>query len=197
MYLIFDCSAMATYTNYRANFTETQSWPRLIHISWILLGEDYKPIEDFDCIPIAKGFTIDEKSKTKAHIDDEDIKKKEAELQTILDNFSASAEKAEFIFAHNLNYNENILGAEYVREKRRIYITFSNKRYCLMEEGTYYCKIPSKGGGFKYPTLPELHGTCFGQTYGPAGNARADVIAAARCFIKLKKTGKLDDLFED
>lgn len=66
-----------------------------------------------------------------------------------------------------------------------------------MEEGTYYCKIPAKGGGYKYPTLPELHASCFGQTYGPANNARADVIAAARCFIKLKKTGKLEDIFED
>ena len=196
MYLIFDCTAMATYTNYKANFTETQSWPRLIHISWILLGEDYKAIEDFDCIPITTGFSIDEKSKTKAHIDDNDILKKNAELSIILDKFSASVDKAEFIFAHNLNYNENILGAEYVREKRSINM-FSKKTYCLMEEGTYYCKIPAKGGGYKYPTLPELHATCFGQTYGPAGNARADVIAATRCFIKLKKTGKLDDLFED
>lgn len=196
MYLIFDCSAMATYTNFKANFTDTQSWPRLLHISWILLGDDYKPIEDFDYIPTPSGYEIDEKSKTKAHIDDEDIKKKSVSLELILENFSASAEKAEYIFAHNLNYNENLLGAEYVRSKKSINM-FSKKRYCLMEEGTYYCKIPSKGGGYKYPTLPELHATCFGQTYGPAGNARADVIAAARSFIKLKKTGKLDDLFDD
>jgi hypothetical protein len=196
MYLIFDCSAMATYTDYKATFSDIQSWPRLLHISWILLGEDYKPIEDFDCIAIPVGYTIDEKSMTKAHIDQEDITKKSVSLEIILDKFTASADKAEYIFAHNLNYNENVLGAEYVRCKKSINM-FSKKRYCLMEEGTYYCKIPSKTGGYKFPTLPELHGTCFGQTYGPAGNARADVIAAARCFIKLKKTGKLDDLFED
>lgn len=187
---------MAGYTNYKADFTDTQSWPRLLHISWILLGPDFKPIEDFDCIPVPNGFSIDEKSKSKAHIDDEDIKKKSAVLESILDNFSSSAEKAEYIFSHNLNYNENLLGAEYVRCRKSINM-FSKKRYCLMEEGTYYCKIPSKGGGYKFPTLPELHAACFGQTYGPAGNARADVIAAARCFIKLKKTGKLDDLFEE
>ena len=68
MYLIFDCSAMATYTNFKANFTDIDSWPRLLHISWILLGEDYKPIEDFDCIPTPVGFTIDDKSKTKAQL---------------------------------------------------------------------------------------------------------------------------------
>ncbi|MBK9735664.1 MAG: hypothetical protein IPO92_12145 [Saprospiraceae bacterium] len=196
MYLIFDCSALASYTNYKATFTDTNAWPRLLHISWILLGEDYKLIEDYDCIPSPIGYVIDEKSKEKAHIDDADIAKKDAALEVILDRFSSSVEKATYIFAHNLNYNENILGAEYVRSKKSINM-FSKKRYCLMEEGTYYCKIPSKSGGYKYPTLPELHGTCFGQTYGPANNARADVIAASRCFIKLKKTGKLDDIFED
>lgn len=196
MYLIFDCSALATRTDFKATFTDTEAWPRLLHISWILLGEDYKPIEDFDCIPVPNGYVIDDKSKTKAHIDDADITKKSTDLETILNNFSASVEKAEYIFSHNLNYNENVLGAEYVRMKKSINM-FSKKRYCLMEEGTYFCKIPSKGGGYKWPTLPELHATCFGQTYGPANNARADVIAAARSFIKLKKTKKLDDLFED
>ncbi len=196
MYLIFDCSALATRTDFKATFTDTEAWPRLLHVSWILLGEDYKPMEDFDFIPIPVGFEIDEKSKTKAHITDADILKKQADLATILDKFSASVEKAEYIFAHNLNYNENVLGAEYVRMKKSINM-FSKKRYCLMEEGTYYCKIPSKGGGYKWPTLPELHATCFGQTYGPANNARMDVIAATRSFIKLKKTNKLDDLFED
>jgi hypothetical protein len=196
MYLIFDCSGLATYTNFKANFNDTDSWPRLLHISWILLGENLKPVEDFDCIVEEASHKIDHKSKEKAHIDEEDITKKKVSLGEVLDKFTASVEKTTYIFAHNLNYNENILGAEYVRVRKPINM-FSKQRHCLMEEGTYYCKIPSKGGGYKFPTLPELHGTCFGQTYGPAGNARADVIAAARCFIKLKKTGKLDDLFED
>lgn len=196
MYLIFDCSALAGYTNYKANFTETESWPRLIHISWILLNEEFKPIDDANYIPIPKDFIIDDKSKEKAHIDEEDILEKSMAIEDILDKFSESVEKAEYIFAHNLNYNENILGAEYVRNKRSINM-FSKKRFCLMEEGTYFCKIATKGGGYKFPTLPELHAACFGQTYGPPGNARADVIASARSFIKLKKTRQLDDLFDD
>ncbi len=196
MYLIFDCSGMAGNTNFKANFTETEAWPRLLHISWILLGEDFKPLEDYDCITLIENVSIDEKSMTKANVDAEDVKKKHTPLAEVLDKFSATAEKAQYVFAHNLNYNENILGAEYVRLKKSINL-FSKKRHCLMEEGTYYCKIPSRGGGYKYPTLPELHATCFGQTYGPAGNARADVIAAARCFIKMMKTGKLEDLFEE
>lgn len=196
MYLIFDCSALAGKTNYKANFTETEAWPRLIHISWILLNQEYKPIADADYIVQSSQFKIDEKSKEKAHIDDEDIQKKALPINEILDKFSEAVEQAEYLFSHNLNYNENILGAEYVRAKKSISM-FSKKRFCLMEEGTYFCKISAKGGGFKFPTLPELHASCFGQSYGPAGNARADVIAAARSFIKLMKTGKLEDIFDE
>ena len=51
-------------------------------------------------------------------------------------------------------------------------------------------------GGYKWPTLSELHAACFNSAYTPANNARADVIAAARCFIKLMKSGQLEDLFD-
>ena len=196
MYLIFDCSSLAGKANYKANFTETDAWPRLIHISWILLNQEYKPISDADYIVATENVKIDSKSMEKAHIDDEDIQKKSLPMDEILDKFSEAVEQAEYIFSHNLNYNENILGAEYVRSKKSISM-FSKKRFCLMEEGTYFCKIPGKGGGFKFPTLPELHAACFGQSYGPAGNARADVIAATRSFIKLMKTRKLEDIFDE
>ncbi len=108
------------------------------------MGEDYKPMEDFDCIPIANGFEIDEKSKTKAHIDDEDIKKKNVELISVLEKFSASAAKAEYIFAHNLNYNENVLGAEYEINKKNsinLYYLFQTEFNISTPESIYILGI--------------------------------------------------------
>lgn len=195
MYLIFDVSAVAQKADFKANFTDTEAWPRMMHISWILLDEAFKPVEDYDFIVVPPDGGWDDKSKKKALIDEEDIQKKSRSLEDILDTFSITADKAEYVFAHNLNYNENILGAEYVRLKKSINL-FKKKRFCLMEEGTYYCKLKGFGGKYKYPTLPELHATCFGTSYSPPGNARADVIAATRCFIKMMKLGQLDDLFE-
>lgn len=195
MYLIFDVSALAQKADFKANFTETQAWPRLMHISWIVLDKDYKPIEDCDFIAQPVDFEFDEKSMKKAIIDEEDIQKKSKPLEEILDKLYESVEKAEYIFAHNLNYNENIVGAEFIRQKKSINL-FKKRRFCLMEEGTYYCKLKGFGGKYKYPTLPELHAKCFGTAFSPVGNARADVIAATRCFIKMMKLGQLDDLFD-
>ena len=196
MYLIFDCSANGTATNYKMPFSETRYWPRLIHLSWILLNKELKPIGDFDRIVKPEGFQITPEVEKRSAIDMEDIEKKSVDIETILKEFNESANQCEYIFSHNLAFNENVLAAEYIRNTLDITM-FKKERFCLMQEGTYYCKLPSKTGGYKWPTLTELHGKCFNTTYTPANNARADVIAAARCFIKLMKTGSLEDLFED
>ena len=196
MYLIFDCSSISKPLNAKAPFSDTFAWPRLLHLSWILLNEEYKPIEDFDCIVKPDGFNIDDNVLKYAKIDQEDIDKKGADIEEILEKFNASIEKAEFVFSHNQNFNENIVAAEYIRKTKSINL-FKKERFCLMQESTYYCKLPSKIGGYKWPSLNELHSACFNHGYSPSNNARADVIAAARCFIKLKKIGQLDDLFED
>jgi hypothetical protein len=195
MYLIFDCSSISKPLSYKAPFSEVSAWPRLIHLSWILIGKDYKPIEDFDCIVKPDGFVVDDTVLKHARIDAEDIERKGAEISDILDKFNASVEKATYVFAHNLNFNENTLAAEYLRNVKNIEM-FKKERFCLMHEGTYFCKMPARGGGYKWPTLNELHATCFQQGYTPSNNARADVIAATRCFIKLMKTGQFEDLFE-
>ncbi|MFZ1704231.1 MAG: hypothetical protein WAT79_07780 [Saprospiraceae bacterium] len=195
MYLIFDSTPINKPKNYQALFSDVQAWPRMVHLSWILLGEDLKPIEDYDCIITPTDYKITPAILKYTQLEEGEIEKRGTALGPVLDQFAESAENAIYIFAHNLNANENIVAAEFVRLKKSINF-FKKKRHCLMEEGTYYCKISNKAGGFKWPTLNELHGHCFQKGYSPSNNARADVIAAARCFIKMKKTGMLEDLFE-
>ena len=92
--------------------------------------------------------------------------------------------------------NESVVAAEYIRSGIDNPM-FRTERICLMQESTYFCKIPNRRGSYKWPSLTELHAICFQQRYSPANNARADVIATARCFIKLMKTGQLEDLFDE
>jgi len=145
-YLIFDCSPIDKPKDYKAPFTDTFAWPRLMHLSWIVLDKDFKPKEDFDCIIDPEGFKLTKTIQKRVKIDNP---------------------------------------------------MFRKERICLMQESTYYCKIPNRRGSYKWPSLTELHAICFQQRYAPANNARADVIAAARSFIKLMKIGQLEDLFDE
>lgn len=195
-YLIFDTSAIDKPKNWKALVTDTFNWPRMIHISWIVLDENFKPLQDYNCLIKPEGYELTKEICKRCKIEFDEVQKKGHDLKDVLAQFSESVDAADYIFAHNLNYNENIVGAEMIRN-RISHRLFSSERYCLMQESTYYCKIPAKGGGYKWPTILEMHSMMFNQAYSPANNARADVIAAARCFIKLMKVGAFEDLFEE
>lgn len=196
MYLIFDATGIGKAKSFRAPVEEIHNWPRMIHLSWILLGEDLKPIEDFNCLIKPSGFKLTETIAKRCQITEEAVMEKGEKIEDVLEQFKASVLKAKYVFAHNLNLNENIVGAEYIRANMRHKLHYANS-HCLMLEGTYYCKIKSKAGGYKWPSLQEMHTIFFNKGYSPSNNARADVIAATRCFIALMKVRAFEDLLDD
>ena len=194
-YLIYDISGHRKISNWYAPFTDTFNWPRVIHISWILLDENFKPVEDFNAYTKHASFPINETMLEAAHIDKEEFEANASEIQEVMTLFAKVVDKADFIFSFNQQYNENIAGAEFLRTGVS-HNLFKKENFCIMRESTFYCALPGKGGKMKWPSLNELHAILFNQQYSPTGNDRADVVAAARCFIKLMKLGEFEDLFE-
>ena len=145
MYLIFDSSANGRPRSYKAPHDDTFNWPRLLHLSWIILDENLKPIEDYDCVIKPEGFTPTEKALGSHHIDSEKIMTSTNELGQVLDQFKESVDKCDYVFTHNLAYNEGILNSEYYRKSLASPLIGADS-YCLLHESTYYCKIPGKRG---------------------------------------------------
>lgn len=195
MYLIFDTAANGSPKSWKAPVTDTFNWPRLIHISWIILGEDLKPKEDYNCLINPREFTVTNDAAKRHNVDIEDMKASGDDLSEVLDRFNKAVKESKYVFAHNLKFNESIVGAECIRSAKTDPLAYAEK-YCLMHEGTFLCKLKGRQG-YKWPTLQELHSKIFNQGYSPTNNARADVIAASRCFIAMKKTRHLEDIFDE
>ena len=49
-YLVFDATSVRKITNYKAEHHDINSWPELVHLSWIGLNEECKPVEDHNFI---------------------------------------------------------------------------------------------------------------------------------------------------
>ncbi len=195
MYLIFDSSANGKPKSYKAPLDDLFNWPRLIHLSWIVLDADLKPKHDFNFLIKPEGFSVTDAAKKQHHLLEENFEENGEKLKTVLEKFSEDVKACDYVFSHNLNYNEGIVGSEFYRCSMSSPLIAADK-YCLMHEGTYYCKIPGKRG-YKWPTLQEMHSRVFQQGFTPANNARADVIAATRCFIALKRARAFEDIFFD
>ena len=195
MYLIFDTTGNGKPITWKASYTDTFNWPRMIHCSWIVLDDKFKPIEDYNAIIKPDGFEISQEAADKGG---EELSRfsEGDQIEEVLDKFEESLSKIQYVISFNLSFNESVIASEYHRAGRKNPLLYLDK-FCLMQESTWYCKIPGRGGKYKWPSLFELHAICFKQKYSPPGNARADVIAASRSFIKLMKIGQLEDMFED
>ncbi len=195
MYLILDASANGRPKSYKAPLDDTYNWPRLMHLSWIILDQDLKPVEDNDMLIQPQGYTPTPSALKSHHLEEDTLRNSTHTIEETLDVLAGSIGSADYVLAHNLQYNEGIIGSEYYRLSKSSPL-ISAEKYCLMQEATYFCKLRGKRG-YKWPSLQEMHTIMFKQGYTPAGHARADAIAASRCFIYLMKAGALEDLFED
>lgn len=196
MYLIFDASAISKPKDWKAPFSDTFAWPRLLHLSWIILDGELKPMENHNYVIKPDGFEIDEDILKFTRLDQKEIDARSTPLEEALHAFDYSLGSVDYVTAHNLNFSESVVAAEFLR-KGISHSLFKKKSFCLMQESTFFCKIPTRAGGYKWPTLTELHSIIFNKAYSPPNNARADVIAATRCFKALMMGKQLDDIFDD
>lgn len=194
MILLFDTSAAGRPKSYKKPYTDTFNWPRMTHISWLAYDDEGNLVIDEDHLIRNYMNEIPEKILDFHHLDLQKMEEEGKEIVEVLEKFKEDVDKATRIFSFNLNFNESIVGAEYVRHNisHRLH---QSEKYCLMQESTYFCKIEDGEGRYKWPTLTELYTKCFGAGYAEPNNALSDVRAATKCFNDLMKRGELDDIF--
>ncbi|MEZ4896159.1 MAG: hypothetical protein R2806_04945 [Saprospiraceae bacterium] len=191
MYLFYDASALSMPAHWRAAVEDTYHWPRLVHLAWELVDDESNLVDIQSKIIKPAGFEITSHS-TEWHGIDQDVAMAEGEeITSVLGAFAEVVRKAEYVVAFNMQFNEMIVGAEYVRANRPNPLVAAEK-VCLMRESTYFCKIPAPGGRYKWPTLSQLFQKCFGHKFEGANQADKDVRAASMCFFKLLELDELD-----
>lgn len=183
MYLILDLSANGKPKSWKRPATDIFNWPRMIHLSWLLYNKDRELIDSRNQIIEPKGFKLTPEIERKHKITPEKLEEAVPVKDALMD-FAEALEEAEYVIAHNMNLCENVLGAEYSRASLRHSLDTADK-YCLMQEATWYCKIPGTDGKFKWPSLQDIHSKMFQARYADGGDAQADVAAATVCFFGL------------
>jgi hypothetical protein len=194
MFLLFDVSTNGKPKNWKAHFTDTFSWPKLIHLSWLLYDKKGELTEEGDYLINPTGFDLDPDSLQRAGVDEDMLVKEGVPVRQALEAFDKALHEAIYVFAFNLQYNENVVLAEFYRANMDHHLSQA-ERFCLMRESTYFCKIKGRDGGYKWPSLSELHAKLYNTSFDGIGNAKKDVMAISRCFNRLLNLGQLDDLF--
>lgn len=187
MYLFFDTETTGLPRNWRAPVTDVDNWPRLVQIAWILADDQGNRLEIKDHIIKPDGFTIPLEASSVHGISTQRAIDEGVDLDEVLVAFAALVERADFIVAHNIAFDEKIIGAEFLR--RNVHTSFNQKpKLCTMKASTNYCQIPGNYG-YKWPKLSELHIKLFGEDFTGAHDASADINATDKCFWKMREYG--------
>lgn len=187
MYLFFDTETNGKALNFNAPATDLNNWPRITQIGWQLYDENEKLINERYELIKPDGWVV---PTTQFFIDNNMSTERCEEfgkpLLEVITEFIKDIEQSEYLIAHNMKFDVNVLGAEFLRLK--VSANKNTKKICTMMESTNYCKI-SGFRGYKWPTLTELHVKLFGEEFKGAHDALTDVTACSKSFFELKKRG--------
>lgn len=191
MYLFFDVETTGMPRKWNAHHTDTFNWPRMVQIAWLAYDENRNQTDAQSFIIKPEGYEIPYEAERIHKITTERAQEEGVDLKGVLKQFAEAVSSARYIIAHNMNFDSKVVGAEFHR-KSIDHQLFSSELYCTMQEGTYYCKLPGKGGRFKWPTLMELHVKLFGERFSNAHDAMVDTQVCAKCFFKLLDIEAID-----
>jgi DNA polymerase III epsilon subunit-like protein len=187
--LVFDTETTGLPTERNPSIYETQKWPHVIQLSYIVYDSetnDIITVED-DYISIDSTVTISPESQKIHNISRETLHEKGISIQEALDKFNKFSGLSDLLVGHNVSFDKRMVIVEGIRNKIRMNI---HDTYCTMKNSVELCKIEkvARNGDvyFKYPTLSELHEELFQKIPKNTHNALIDILICMRCFIKLE-----------
>jgi len=189
MYLFFDTETTGLPRSWKAPVTDLKNWPRLVQLAYLFYDTQGKMVDQGDYIIKPDGYLIPAEASRIHGITTERAMLEGKPLLAVLHNFHALIEQSMVLVAHNMSFDEKIVGAEFLRNKMQDSLS-SKKKICTMQSSTNFCAI-SGPYGYKWPKLSELHYKLFNTGFEEAHNAAADIQATAKCFWELKRLGKI------
>lgn len=186
--LFFDTETTGLPLDYYAPVDDTKNWPHMVQLSWILTDGVGNTIESQDFIIKPCRWKIPPRASRIHGITTDIAKAKGKPIKQVFDLFVPAVETSQVVVGHNIDFDMNIVRAEFARNKRDD-VLFRKMSFDTMEESTDFCQIERWDGSYKWPRLQELHMCLFGKSFTSAHNSAADVEATKKCFFEMVKRG--------
>lgn len=161
-YLFVDTETKNLLSDPFLSFEKIESMPSIRQIAWLIYSETEQLLEERN-----------------VYVNDDEESK---DIKPALNSFNDDLIKYKpIVVGHNINFDRNIIGAEYLRQKR--YNPLLDYPFiCTMKQTIDFCHLEN----FKFPRLQELYKLLFGSEFNGAHDAYNDVQATAKCFFTLR-----------
>ncbi|MGV3529246.1 MAG: 3'-5' exonuclease [Flavisolibacter sp.] len=189
MFLFFDTETTGLPRNWKAPVSDLANWPRLVQLAWLLFDEKGQMVRSRNVIIKPQNFAIPQASSRIHGITTERALTEGVDLLPVLQQFDEMIQESSCLVAHNMSFDEKIVGAEFLRSGMSNSVA-GKKKICTMQATTDFCALHGPYG-YKWPRLSELHYKLFRSNFDEAHNAAVDITITAKCFWELKRQGVL------
>lgn len=184
-YLFFDTETTGLPRRYNAPVSDLANWPRIIQLAWQVCDAAGETLLVRSHVIRPDGFTIPADATAVHGITTERARREGRPVREVLEEFLLATPGATLV-AHNLEFDEKITGAEFLRAGLPNPLP-DMPQICTMRQTTEFCRILGSRGGYKWPRLDQLHQHLFRRPIEGAHDAAHDVAACARCFFELRR----------
>ena len=116
--LIFDVETTGLIKGRNVNVEQTDKYPYIVQFSWIMYDTDTKKLDFRDYIvKLPDNVKIPQESINIHGITNEIMLENGKDIKKILRDFTNSIYRSDVLIAHNLNFDKNVIQAEYIRNK--------------------------------------------------------------------------------
>ena len=184
-YLFLKTNTTGLPRNWKAPITDTDNWPRMVQLAWILSDNNGNTTESMEFIVKPENYEIPFDATMIHGVSTGRAMNDGVNLRSVLTIFNERINEADYIVGHNVQFDMNVIGAELLRKNIPTEL-FNKKKICTMRASTDYCQL-SGPLGFKYPKLAELYYLLFGYDVHLIHDALVDLKVTEKCYWKLRR----------
>ena len=115
MFLIFDTETTGLPKRWGAPLTDSENWPRCIQIAWQIHDKKGALVSHKNFLIQPDDFTIPFDSEQVHGISTALASAKGVSLEEVLSEFQTALKEVRYIVGHNVSFDRNIMGAEFLR----------------------------------------------------------------------------------
>jgi DNA polymerase III epsilon subunit-like protein len=115
MILFFDTETTGLPKNWKVPVTDLDNWPRLVQLAYLVYDFDGNLIHSCNEIVKPNGFTIPIDASNVHGITTVIANQRGSKIEEVFELFSIHLKRAKVVVAHNMAYDEKIIGSELIR----------------------------------------------------------------------------------
>jgi DNA polymerase-3 subunit epsilon len=126
--------------SWKASVTDLNNWPRLVQIAFLLYDNDGNLMSPGDFLIKPNRFTIPTDASRIHGVTTDRANREGHAITTVLQEFDNHISKANYLIAHNMSFDEKIVGAEFLCNKMQNSIA-TRRKICQWKEAWIFAEL--------------------------------------------------------